>query len=79
MKRNKKTYFAQYLLCLRFSVFLQCGKHGEYILQIKKHTQNTQESQRCVISRSTCGINQPWYRDDLVSFVDHCHKKQFLV
>ena len=45
----------------------------------KKHTQNTQESQRCVISRSTCGVNQPWYRDNLVSFYDHCHKKQFLV
>ena len=79
MKRIEKTYFAQYLLWQRFSVFLQCWKHEEYILQMRKHTQNTQESQWCVISRSTCGVNQPWYRDDIVSFYDHCHKKQFLV
>ena len=61
MKRNEKTYFAQYLLWQRFSVFLQCWQHEEYILKIGKHTQNTQESQRWVILRSTFGVNQPWH------------------
>ena len=68
MKRNEKTYFVQYLLWQRFSVFLQCWQHEEYILKIRKHTQNTQESQRWVISRSTFGVNQPWHLDDIVSF-----------
>ena len=61
-----------------FRIFTMWETRGVHTAN-KKHTQNTQESQRCVISRSTCGVNQPWYRDDLVSFYDHCHKKQFLV
>ena len=68
MKRIEKTYFAQYLLWQRFSVFLQCWQHEEYILKIGKHTQNTQESQRWVILRSTFGVNQPWHWDDIVFF-----------